>query len=212
MRFVCVSDTHSKHDEITKDLPDGDAFIHCGDLTPRGNWDEFKIVGDWFESLRDKYKYRIMIAGNHDWALQLNKRMTLDASFDKDVIYLEDSGVNIDGINIYGTPWMPPFFCWAFMKDEEDLVDHYAAIPDNTDLLITHSPPYGILDFGAGHNRCGSISLLERIQQLPNLKHHVFGHIHESYGKIHINDTVFHNVSSLNGNYQYKNKPQVFDI
>lgn len=210
MRIVCLSDTHGKHKQVP--VPDGDVLVHAGDMTGLGNWSEFISVGNWFRAMRDRFKHRIMIAGNHDWGLEINKRLVLEAHFDKDLIYLQDSGVCIDGVNIYGTPWMPVFYNWAFMHDESELPKYYAAIPDNTQVLITHAPPLGILDKEDDNARCGSSSLLARVKELKELKHHIFGHIHESYGVHEEDGVVFHNVASLNGAYRYQNPPQVIDI
>lgn len=213
MKIVCTSDTHSKHTQVP--LPDGDIFIHAGDLTPRGNHNEFISVGNWFRSLKDKFKHRIFIAGNHDFSLMWNKRMVLSTYFDENVIYLEDSGIEIDGLNIYGTPWVPQFYNWAFMKSDEELKSHWNAIPDDTTILITHGPPHGILDIldmETEPRHCGSITLANRIKEIKKLKHHIFGHIHESYGQIEIDGVSFHNVAALNGNYRYQNPPQVIEI
>ncbi len=205
VKIVCTSDTHSKHKQVP--IPDGDIFIHAGDLTPRGNHNEFISVGNWFRSLKNKFKHRIFIAGNHDFSLMWNKRMILGSYFDSDVIYLEDSGVNLEGLNIYGSPWVPWFNNWAFMKEDAELKPHWDEIPDDTNVLITHGPPYNILDMESEPRRCGSSSLAERVKQLKHLKHHIFGHIHESYGETLIDGVHYHNVAALNGNYRYQNPP-----
>lgn len=213
MRIVCTSDTHSKHKQVP--IPDGDIFIHAGDLTPRGNHNEFISVGNWFKSLEAQFKHRIMIAGNHDWGLHINSRRIREDHFDRKVHYLEDSGIELEGIKFYGSPWVPEFMNWAFMKDDESLARHWDAIPDDTQVLITHGPPYGILDMESEPRRCGSKSLRNRIEalaKLGNLKHHIFGHIHEDYGIQEVDGVTFHNVAALNGEYKYQNPPQVIEI
>ena len=209
-KLVCLSDTHTKHKQVP--IPDGDILIHCGDMTGRGNYHEFISIGNWFREMKERFKHRIMIAGNHDWGLELNKRIILHDHFDKDLIYLQDESVELEGIKFYGTPWMPPFMDWAFMREEEKLSMYYANIPEDTEVLITHCPPYGIRDMESEPRRCGSHALCERIKQLPNLKHHVFGHIHEDYGSETIEGISFHNCSSLNGNYRYQNPPIIINI
>lgn len=216
-RIICTSDTHSKHKQVP--IPEGDIFIHAGDLTPRGNHNEFISVGNWFRQLKDRFKHRIFIAGNHDFSLMWNKRMILDAYFDPEVIYLQDSGIELEGIKFYGTPWVPWFHQWAFMKFEDELKAHWDAIPEDTDVLITHCPPYDILDMESEPRRCGSLTLADRVKQLKNLKHHVFGHIHEAYGQKTVeygqnpsHTVTFHNVAALNGEYRYQNPPQIIEI
>lgn len=208
-RLVCLSDTHSKHKQI--EIPEGDILIHAGDLTPRGNYFEFISVGNWLKELKSRFKHIIMIAGNHDWGLQIGKPIILNCHFGEDIIYLEDEAIELEGIKFYGTPWVQQFYDWAFMKQEEDLKPIWDNIPEDTNILITHSPPFGILDKESDNARCGSPSLAERIKQLKELKYHIFGHIHEGYGSVKVNGVSYHNVASLNGEYQYQNKPQVID-
>jgi Icc-related predicted phosphoesterase len=210
VRIVALSDTHCKHKQVF--IPDGDILIHAGDMTGLGKYNEFISMGNWFYKMKEKFKHRIIIAGNHDWGLMHQKELILDAHFDSDVIYLEDSGIELESIKFYGTPWMLEYYYWAFMRTEDELVKYYAAIPDDTEVLITHAPPFGILDKAMDGDKCGSRALYERIKQLPKLKHHIFGHIHESYGSETINGVGFHNVCSLNGNYRYQNPPAVIDI
>ncbi len=213
VRLVCLSDTHSKHKQIS--MPDGDILIHAGDLTPRGNHNEFISVGKWFESMKDKYKHRIFIAGNHDWSLMWNSRMILESYFDPDVIYLEDSGVELEGIKFYGSPWVPQFMDWAFMKHDEDLKLYWDSIPDDTNVLITHGPPCNIQDMESEPRRCGSLSLRTRVEKLiqyGHLKHHIFGHIHEDNGTKYHGGVGFHNVCSLNGEYRYEHPPTVIEV
>lgn len=210
MKIVALSDTHSKHDQVP--IPEGDVLIHCGDMTGRGNYWEFISIGNWFNKMKDRFKHRIMIAGNHDFGLEINNRIILNDHFDKKIIYLQDNGITIDGINFYGTPWMPHFYDWAFMKNEDELAKYYAEIPDNTHVLITHCPPFGILDENPNKTKCGSLALYKRIKELKQLKHHIFGHIHEGYGTEIIDDITFHNVCSLSGQYIYQNSPQIIEI
>ena len=100
---------------------------------------------------------------------------------------------------------------WAYMLEENELKPYYAKIPDDTQVLITHSPAFGILDKTSteyGYARCGSKELLKRIKQLPKLTHHIFGHIHHSYGSKAVNGVNHHNVAALNEGYRYQNPPQ----
>lgn len=215
MKIVAVSDTHQKHKQII--MPEGefDVLVHAGDMTGRGNFTEFISIGNWMRAQRFKFKHRLMIAGNHDWGFELNAPAIKRCHFDDDVVYLQDRGVIIDGVKFYGTPWMPVFYNWAFMRDEEELKKYYALIPDDTEVLITHCPPLGILDRtmeADDQERCGSSSLAERIKDLKKLKVHIFGHIHGGYGSVKVNGVSYHNVCSLNEAYRYQNPPQVIEL
>lgn len=210
MKLVCISDTHLCQNDVI--LPDGDILIHAGDLTSLGNFNEFRGVGEWFKSIKHKFKHIIIVGGNHDFSLMLNSKITLQEHFDPEVIYLQDSGIELDGVKFYGSPWCPQFYDWAFMKEEADLIPHWNAIDDDVNVLITHTPPYGILDENATKHHCGSLTLYERIKGLKSLKHHIFGHLHHSYGQETIDDVTFHNVCSLNDQYVYQNPPQIIEL
>lgn len=221
MRIVALSDTHTIQNEVI--LPEGqfDFLIHSGDMGNVGRFAEYEKIGEWFRSLKDKFKHRIIVPGNHDQAFQHDAPKVMSTWFDSEVICLIDKGVEIDGIKFYGCPWMPRFYDWAFMLHESELPAVYANIPDDTEVLITHCPPHGILDkakrkprFSEAYlyDRCGSPALYERVKQLSQLKHHIFGHIHYGYGVEKIDDVTFHNVASLNENYYYQNAPQIIEI
>jgi Icc-related predicted phosphoesterase len=208
-RIVALSDTHNQ--QFSVQLPEGDILIHAGDLTGTGSIYQFLHVAEWFKEQKDKFKHRIMIGGNHDFGLQNNKGAILSL-FDPDVIYLEDRAITIDGIKIYGSPYTPEFNNWAFMRKDEELARHWDNIPDDVDVLVTHGPPYSILDTTQEGLNVGSKTLYDRIKQLKKLKHHIFGHIHESHGDITIDDVQFHNVSLVNRAYKLLNVPRVIDI
>ena len=117
--------------------------------------------------------------------------------------YLEDSGVEIEGIKFWGSPVTPPFFNWAFMKEPDAIKKHWGAIPDDTDYLITHGPAHTILDY-VGRNGQGGVGcphLLDAIERV-NPKYHVFGHIHDMYGTKIVNETTHINASVLNDRYR----------
>ncbi len=220
MKIVALSDTHTLQRLVP--MPEGqfDVLIHAGDLGNVGKSREYVAIGDWFRSIKHQYKHQIIVPGNHDWGM-MQQFDECRKHFDDDVIFLIDKAIEIDGIKFYGCPWMPQFYDWAFMLPERDLPAMYVRIPDDTEVLITHSPPHSILDsmrgkmrFGDRHmyERCGSPALYERVKQLPKLKHHIFGHIHFGYGTETIDDVTFHNVASLNENYHYQNAPQIIEI
>lgn len=210
MKIICLSDTHGLHNEIIQNginLPDGDILIHAGDLTNIGGLKEYIEFNTWIKSL--PYQYKIVIAGNHDFGLQNENKLV--RQFLTDMIYLEDEFIEIEGIKIYGTPWSLTFYDWAFMGTEEFLAAKYKKIPNNIDILITHTPPYLILDRTATWNYIGSKALLEKIFEIKP-RFVIFGHNHEGYGKLEINDITFINASLANENYDIVNKPFVIEI
>ena len=207
MKITFISDTHTKHDEMTKDLPGGSILVHCGDVSSRGSKSEIKEFFDWFTSL--PYEHKILIAGNHDFGFQKG-----NIDIPEGVHYLQDSEVIIEGIKFYGTPWQPWFYDWAFNLPigGQELKDKFELIPDDTDILITHTPPKGFLDrVIRGNQSVGCEILRDRILKISP-KINSFGHIHEDYGQIEFNGITFINASLLNHRYEYTNKPIVIDF
>ena len=211
MKILIISDTHTKHNCLNFELKsiEADVIIHCGDVSGNGGIEPIKDFLTWFSEL-NQYHHKIFIAGNHDW---LFERANLRARevVPENVTYLEDEEVMIDGIKFYGTPVQKHFCNWAFNRDESKLAQHWAAIPDDTDVLITHSPPYGIGDLVSQGNQ-GSPSLYMEIVKRIKPKISTFGHIHEGYGIKVIDDITFINASNLDGEYQCVNPPILVEI
>lgn len=206
MKVVFISDTHSQHEKL--DMPEGDLLIHSGDFTTLGKVNEIVGFNDWLG--KQPLKHKIIIAGNHDLLFESNN--SLARSLITNAIYLENSEVNIEGLKIYGTPVSPRFYNWAFNKERGSEINRYwDMIPNNVDILITHSPPYKILDKSFKGEYCGCEGLLEKIK-LVKPKIHCFGHIHESYGILEQDNIKFINSSSLDSKYQPTNKPIVLEI
>ena len=207
MKITFISDTHTKLHHVTSQLPGGDLLIHAGDLMNSGhNKNEINYFCEWFES--QDYKHKIFIAGNHDKMFEdpLESNTIVN---NYDVTYLQDDEDIIDGIKIYGSPWQPEFYDWAFNlpKDGVELKQKWSLIPTGTDILITHGPPYGHLDTVVGqYNNLGCKMLSERIEVVKP-KIHVFGHIHSGYGYKFENGTHYINASVLGEDYIFKNKP-----
>jgi len=206
MGLVFISDTHGQHRQL-KDLPNGDMLLHCGDFMTDGY--SIEEAGDflsWFSNVGD-FKHRILIAGNHDRLFeQQQTKQKLLTEFNN-IVYLEDSSIIIEGINIYGTPYQPAFRNWAFNlpRDGNELKSKWAQIPEDTDILITHYPPYGVLDEVAEGINVGCKMLNERVKQIkPTI--HAFGHIHECPGE-QIKDTHYVNAAVVNREYKYVYKP-----
>lgn len=209
MNITCIADTHTLHNQIPlKYLTGGDVIIHAGDISSRGHIIDIKDFMDWYSKL--PYTHKILIAGNHDFFFEKathEQVVTLLAEY-PNITYLQDSGVTIDGIKIWGSPWQPWFYNWAFNCVGEDIKQHWAKIPLDTSILITHGPVYGYLDLTLEGKRTGCPYLLETISTLKDLKYHICGHIHEGYGRFLFADGVeFINASVLNRSYRMTNAP-----
>jgi len=208
MKICIISDTHNKHKRLGR-LPDADMIIHCGDFTSMGHSHEIVDFMKWYSML--PYKHKLIIAGNHDWLFERSRLLALE-KVPENVIYLEDSGIEIEGLNFYGIPVQPPYNNWAFNRPEEKLIEHWKAIPDNTDVLITHGPPNSIFDFSVYDRiHTGSPSLYFEVVDRIRPKLHCFGHIHSGYGIKVIENTTFINASNLDEDYMCVNKPVLFE-
>jgi predicted phosphohydrolase len=209
MRVVCISDTHLIHQMVNLKVPDGDILIHAGDGTNDGTLGEVVEFVRWLGGF--PHKHKILIAGNHDWLFQ-KESARAKALLPASITYLQDSAAKIERLKIYGSPWQPAFMGWAFnLPRGRPMRKKWKRIPDDTDILITHGPPAGILDQAYGGESVGCADLRETIDRIkPKL--HVFGHIHKSYGSTVLGATQFVNASICNEEYLPKNKPIVIDL
>src|SRR3974390_2505199 len=224
MKVVLISDTHGLHNSIR--VPNGDVLIHAGDLSPSGTDSEISEAARWFGAL--PHRHKIVIAGNHDWLFERQPSRASALLRSAGVIYLEDSGTSVDGLTIYGSPRQPEFMHWAFNVPRGRLTRYWRHIPHGLDILITHGPPYGILDqrvspsmrrvapwedeepFG-GSDHVGDEELLVAVE-IAKPQVHVFGHIHGSYGRTQNNDTTCLNAAICNENYEPIHEPWVTDV
>jgi Icc-related predicted phosphoesterase len=200
--ITLISDTHGAHQSLS--LTGGDILIHAGDLCNRGTESEVLRFLNWY-SIQD-YTHKIFIAGNHDFYFEQNRTEDIMELIPSNVTYLNDSGVEIDGIKIWGSPITPTFFNWAFNRDRgESIKKHWDHIPTDTDILITHGPPNETLD-AVNNNSVGCEDLRDRIK-LIKPKIHVFGHIHEGYGYVHKAGTDYYNAAMMTSRYDMDNVP-----
>lgn len=211
LQLTLISDTHTKHKQITDDIIGGDMIIHAGDISSIGNIEEIRNFLKWYDSLQ--YSHKIFIAGNHDYGFETHIRddsvMKLLDEF-PNITYLMDSGIEIEGMKIYGSPWQPRFFDWAFNVDRnsEELNSKWEMIPDDIDILITHGPASGFVDrVKFRHEHLGCELLVKHIKDRVKPILHVCGHIHTGRGVIESDGTVFVNASVLNERYNYEYKP-----
>jgi Icc-related predicted phosphoesterase len=210
MRIVCLSDTHNCNEQIQ--VPDGDLLLHAGDATLRGSWEEIRAFAAWFKSL--PHKHKIFVAGNHDWLFETSN-LFARSLLPKPIVYLQDAAVEIEGLKIYGSPWQPRFFDWAFNLDRgPELAAKWKLIPDDTDILVTHGPPHGILDEVPRRywvENTGCEELRQRVEIIrPKL--HVFGHIHCGYGQTEQFGVRFVNASNCDEQYEPNQPPIVIDL
>lgn len=206
MRIVCISDTHTRHGAVQ--VPDGDVLVHAGDLTDWGALEDVEAFDAWIRKL--PHRHKLVIAGNHDFGFE---RQPGDArALLKSCTYLQDSGIAIDGVHFWGSPWQPRFCDLAFNLDRGPAIRaKWDLIPKGTDVLITHGPPRGHGDRTSRGEKAGCADLLEVVQTIrPRL--HVFGHIHEGYGTTVSRRTTFVNASVCDLRYQPVNPPVVFEL
>lgn len=217
---IVVSDTHGQHKKLPR--MSGNLLIHSGDFTNQGEAQEIRNFNFWLQEQEEHFDNILLVAGNHDVAfcpikksnfvVENNKRLLLrDLSKTN---YLMDEAITINNKVFYGVPWQPEFFNWGFNlpRNGQQLKEVWDKIPENTDFLITHGPPFSILDKNERHQNCGCELLLDRVLQLKNLKYHLFGHIHEGYGIKIFEGKTFMNASSMNEKYHMVNAPLYFDM
>ena len=215
-KIVILSDTHNKHRYLGG--PDGDILIHAGDFTSMGTLDEISSFLHWLDQL--PHAVKVIVPGNHDFMFQTDMeliyRLLLYGLKDgaRIKVLINDSLI-VNSIRFWGSPYSPPFKDWAFNKTEEELEKLWQCIPLKTEVLITHGPPYGILDEGTDKVKCGSTSLLEAVKRIQPA-HHIFGHIHKSYGtatrRFENHLVRFYNASVCDENYSLKNQPMILEV
>jgi Icc-related predicted phosphoesterase len=208
LRILALSDTHELHRELNR-LPEADLLIHAGDWTFFSK--RMSVLSDFDEWLKEQPIRRqiILVPGNHEFYLEADasqRARTASASI------LMAEPLSIDGLNLWGSP-VTPLYGGAFgLSSAESRAAHYAAIPLDTHILITHGPPYGILDGKPGTSEhLGCPQLLEAVLRVKPLVH-IFGHVHTGYG-IQVNaDTTFINAALLGPDGDMLNKPVLFDL
>lgn len=237
MRIICISDTHNHHSKMKYNLSDYinkndyNVLIHAGDVSSMGYMYEVSEFINWFQNLKG-FDTKIFVAGNHDFAFeQLNsphhegeydwlKNLIYEENLSQsDCVYLEDSEflITVSNINrpikFYGSPWQPAFRNWAFNlpRNGNELELKWNNIPEDVDILITHTPPYGIGDYTMKNERVGCELLKIRLENISPLIH-VYGHIHEAYGVSISDKTIYVNACTCNKRYEPNNEPQIIDI
>lgn len=181
MRLVIFSDTHNQHASVP--IPDGDVLVFCGDACAYGTAQDFMAFAEWFGSY--PHALKLYVAGNHDLIVESSRDACAGILHAKaNAVYLEDSGIVLpNGMNCWGSPWTPRSLNWAFQQDPgPELRAIWQKVPNNTNVLITHGPSYGLLDLYNSTENIGDPQLRNRIEELRELKVHAHGHVHEGYG------------------------------
>lgn len=194
LRLVIVSDTHRSFPDP---VPAGDVLIHCGDS--EWNVDELE---SW--ATAQSHAHKIVICGNMDDSLSHANSFSAE-----NITYLQDNAVEISGVKFYGSPWTPEFVGVFQLDSYKEAKDTWKNIPVDTDVLITHGPPKGILDMTSRGGKVGDRALLDALINNSELQPrvHCFGHVHKSYGTSVQNDILFCNAAVFNGN-----RPIVVDL
>lgn len=218
MKIVTLSDIHGLFPDK---LPNGDVLVIAGDICPADNhkiphqaWWLKNIFNCWLKA--QDFNDIVLIAGNHDWVFQDAPHMVTDLACH----YLQESSVTLQGVKFYGLPHTPNFCNWAFMPDSDGLQGVIDKIPNDTDVLVTHGPANGILDvvkenYWDSYNpnaHLGCNILRHKIDNMPKLKLHVFGHIHSGHGMEINNNLISVNASYVNERYQPDYDRVVVDI
>jgi len=224
LRACHISDTHDVNQSLNMLVPnDIDIVFFTGDMTYRGaDWELDKLIGN-LKALKQRVKHIVCILGNHEVGAEGNMIEWSRRFKEINVQLLHNEGVEIEGIKIWGSAYTPYFFGWAFQYENKQYAAQYAGeylptardiwnqVPEDTQVLLSHCPPFFILDLCAnGHVGCPV--LRERIEELPSITHSLFGHLHESHGTTTINGVIYINSSIMDGKYRFVNKPHIFDI
>ncbi|MCQ2215340.1 MAG: metallophosphatase domain-containing protein [Bacteroidales bacterium] len=182
MKILHISDTHNAHKRLAN-LPEGDLIIHSGDISQTGSESEILDFINWFQSL--PYPNKIFTYGNHDFALFDAENIE---GLDSNCYFLANKSITVNGYHIHAIPY--------YM----DMPDFNPQVPVDTDILITHNPPKGILDL-SGDIHYGSNQLRDLVAKLqPKL--HLFGHIHDAYGQMELDGTLYSNGACVDENYE----------
>ncbi len=207
MKIVVASDTHSLHGNVR--ISPCDVFIHAGDCMNTGRrLEELASFNEWLSLVPAPVK--LLLPGNHDVLFQEN--LALAKSLLTNATVVIDERVEVDGHLFYFSPWTPRFGPWGFGGTTIKLREMWSRIPSDTEFLVTHGPPFGILDKNVVGQNCGCIELKNRLVQLPKLKHHVFGHIHEGYSTSFKHNIWFINASICDHRYRPINRPKEINL
>lgn len=216
MKLAIISDTHGMHEQCPEDILDGcDVLIHCGDFCNHGYLKDLNDFADWLRYIQrlNLVKHIVIVAGNHDTCLEDNPTEARKL-IPLGVHYLEDESLELMGYKFYGSPQQPAFCNWAFNRQRGlELNEYWKEIPSDTDILITHSPPRGIMDISVySWEECGCDDLLNHVENRVEPLVHCFGHIHKWTGTEKRGNTTFVNASQVSEEYIYNKEPIILEL
>jgi Icc-related predicted phosphoesterase len=194
VRVAVISDTHGTRPEV----PPADLIIHAGDATRFGNHSQVIDFNNWLGELHTPV---VFVPGNHDFLFE--EAPATARSLMTNAIVLIHESLEIEGVKIFGSPWTPWFHDWAFNYRPDKAEELWGAIPSDTQVLITHGPPFGILDQVSRppEPHVGCPVLLRTIERIKPVLH-IFGHIHEHGCKTQtLGDTTYINAAALDRYY-----------
>ena len=205
MDIVCLADTHGRHHRLR--IPSGDILLHAGDFTEAGEPGEIDLFLDWLAGL--PHERKIFVAGNHEFYVEEHAAyFAAQVRCIPGLVYLEDSGAEIDGVRFWGSPVTPRYFDWAFNRTRgPEIRTHWDLIPRDVNVLLTHGPPAGIGDRNYAGQHEGCADLRAAVARLPHLRLHVFGHIHTGCGVYRDGTTTFVNAAVLDDHYAVREDP-----
>lgn len=210
MILVAISDTHGRQDALR--LPGGDVLVHAGDFCSHGDAADVIEFAQWLYA--QPFAHRVVVAGNHDLLFESDPGLaqSLLREHCPGVHYLQDSGVTLEGIRFWGSPWQPRFMNWAFnLERGEPLARVWAQVPTGVDVLVTHSPPMGVLDKTRHGQHVGCEELAKALGRIqPRV--HIFGHIHESTGEVTKAGVHHVNACTLDAFYKPANPARVIEL
>ena len=198
MKVVAFSDTHGKH-RLVYDVTEGDVLLFAGDMTEHGRLREVQDFADWMESF--DHEFKLAIAGNHDYCFEDHRREeAVEELESRGITYLENSSVEYRGLTFYGSPFSDTFDKYVFN-------DGFGEIPEETDVLVTHGPPEGVLDELGEYGHIGSEEL-KKVLEDESFEAHIFGHVHQQHGR----EDDSYNVSLVNPELVLEEEPYVLEI
>ena len=178
-------------------------LIHAGDITFFSH--QPAVLDDFNDWLGEQpHRYKVVIPGNHDSLLTLPEYPSTITN----AHLLINSGIELGGLRIWGSPVTTHADVAFGMPDLNERARLYSRIPDELDVLVTHGPPFRVLDSAPGESHHGGCPQLRAavIQKQPRL--HVFGHVHAGYGTRPTAHTMFIN-AALAGELGDLDKPPI---